>query len=77
MWVTSRARNSSGSPVSAPAVGPLALSDVDRVYQDCLAEGLGVTYPPTNHEWNAREMHVRHPDGHVFRIGQGIEEDEE
>jgi len=24
-----------------------------------------------------REMHVRHPDGHVFRISQGIEEDEE
>ena len=24
--------------------------------------------------WNVREMHVRHPDGHVFRIGQGLEE---
>jgi hypothetical protein len=21
----------------------------------------------------AREMHVRHPDGHVFRVSQGIE----
>jgi hypothetical protein len=23
--------------------------------------------------WNVREMHVRHPDGHVFRISQGLE----
>ena len=26
--------------------------------------------------WNVREMHVRHPDGHVFRIGREIEETE-
>jgi hypothetical protein len=24
--------------------------------------------------WCVREMHVRHPDGHVFRISQGIAE---
>jgi len=23
-----------------------------------------------------REMHVRHPDGHVFRISRGIEDEE-
>jgi hypothetical protein len=22
--------------------------------------------------WNVREMHVRHPDGHVFRISRGL-----
>jgi hypothetical protein len=21
--------------------------------------------------WGVREMHVRHPDGHVFRVGRG------
>jgi hypothetical protein len=26
--------------------------------------------------WGVREMHVRHPDGHVFRISQGIGSDE-
>jgi hypothetical protein len=26
--------------------------------------------------WGLREMHVRHPDGHVFRIGHGIEEED-
>src|SRR5689334_8559116 len=35
------------------------VDDVDTVYQHCLAQGLEVTWPPTNHEWNAREMHVR------------------
>jgi hypothetical protein len=27
--------------------------------------------------WGVREMHLRHPDGHVFRIGKSLEEDEE
>jgi len=22
---------------------------------------------------NVREMHLRHPDGHVFRVGRGFE----
>ena len=29
--------------------------------------------PATNMPRGAREMHVRHPDGHVFRVSQGIE----
>ena len=37
---------------------------------------LEVTWPPTDMPWNVREMHVRHPDGHVFRISRGIEETE-
>lgn len=24
--------------------------------------------------WGVREMHVRHPDGHIFRLSQAIEE---
>jgi hypothetical protein len=24
--------------------------------------------------WNVREMHVRHPDGHIFRFSQAIEQ---
>jgi catechol 2,3-dioxygenase-like lactoylglutathione lyase family enzyme len=51
------------------------VDDVDTIHQHCLAQGIEVTWPPTDHPWNAREMHVRHPDGHVFRIGQAIEED--
>ena len=25
------------------------------------------TWPPTDEPWGVRELHVRHPDGHVFR----------
>jgi hypothetical protein len=47
---------------------------VDPIHERCIREGLEVTWPPTDMPWNVREMHVRHPDGHVFRIGQGLEE---
>ena len=50
------------------------VEDVDAVHRECLAQGLEVTWPPTDMPWNVREMHVRHPDGHVFRISRGIPE---
>ena len=46
------------------------VDDVDAVHERCLAEGLEVTFRPTDEPWGVREMHVRHPDGHVFRIGR-------
>lgn len=49
------------------------VEDVDKVHQLCVAAGLEITMPPTNEPWNVREMHLRHPDGHVFRISRGIE----
>jgi catechol 2,3-dioxygenase-like lactoylglutathione lyase family enzyme len=55
----------------------LWVDDVDQVYQECLQKGIEVTFPPTDMPWNVREMHVRHPDGHVFRIGKGFEEEDE
>ena len=53
------------------------VDDVDAVHRHCVAAGLDITFPPTNMPWNVREMHVRHPDGHVFRVGTGIECKEE
>ena len=50
------------------------VDDVDVVHRECLAQGLEVTWPPTDMPWNVREMHVRHPDGHVFRISRGLPE---
>jgi hypothetical protein len=41
---------------------------VDAIHQCCIEEGLDITWPPTDMPWNVQEMHVRHPDGHVFRI---------
>ena len=50
------------------------VDDVDAVHQHCLERGIEVTWPPADMPWRVREMHVRHPDGHVFRIGRGLDE---
>ena len=52
------------------------VDDVDAIHQHCLAQAIEVTMPPTDEPWNVREMHIRHPDGHVFRISRGIGEAE-
>jgi len=48
------------------------VDDVDAVHKECVAAGLDVTFPPTDMPWKVREMHLRHPDGHVFRVSKGI-----
>ena len=50
------------------------VDDVDAIYEQCRARDIEVTMPPQNQPWNVREMHVRHPDGHVFRISKGLED---
>lgn len=55
----------------------LWVDDVDAVYKECIANGIEVTMPPGDKPWNVREMNVRHPDGHMFRIGKSFEEEEE
>ena len=51
------------------------VDDVDAIHRRCLERGLDVAWPPTDMPWGVREMHVRHPDGHVFRISKGTEEE--
>lgn len=48
------------------------VNDADAIHQRCLSEGLDITHPPTNEPWGVREFHVRHPDGHVFRISTNL-----
>jgi len=48
------------------------VDDVDAVHARCREAGLEVTMPPTDEPWGVREMHLRHPDGHVFRLSKGI-----
>ena len=52
------------------------VDDVDAVHRRCVEQQLEVTWLPTDMPWGVREMHVRHPDGHVFRISQGLEREE-
>ncbi len=49
------------------------VEDVDEVHKVCVAAGLDITMPPTDEPWDVREMHLRHPDGHVFRVSKGLE----
>lgn len=51
------------------------VDEVDAVHRLCVEQALDVTWLPTDMPWNVREMHVRHPDGHVFRISRGIPEE--
>ena len=48
------------------------VADVDAVHAVCVREDVDVIRPPQDEPWGVREMHVRHPDGHVFRISQPI-----
>lgn len=50
------------------------VEDVDAFHAECLTQGIEVTWPPTDMPWHVREVHIRHPDGHVFRVGRGIGE---
>lgn len=49
-------------------------AEVDATYLLALKEDLIVTMPPTDQPWGVRECHIRHPDGHTFRVSAGIEE---
>ena len=46
------------------------VDDVDAVHRACIEAQIDVTHPPTDEPWGVREMHVRHPDGHVLRVSQ-------
>ena len=53
------------------------IDDVDAIHKSCIENGIEVMWPPTDMPWGVREMHVRHPDGHIFRVSQGLGEDED
>ena len=48
------------------------VEDVEEMHKHCVATGLEVIFPPTDMPRNVRKMHLRHPDGHVFRIGEVV-----
>ncbi|MEL6779202.1 MAG: bleomycin resistance family protein [Cyanobacteria bacterium J06597_16] len=48
------------------------VDDVDAVHALAQAAHIEIVFPPTDCPWGVRECHLRHPDGHVFRMGQDI-----
>lgn len=43
-------------------------AEVDAAYELALKLGIVAPWPPTDMPWNVRECHIRHPDGHTFRV---------
>ena len=50
-------------------------AEVDAVYELALTLDVVAPFPPTDMPWNVRECHLRHPDGHTFRVSAGLEEE--
>ncbi|OED38606.1 bleomycin resistance protein [Chromatiales bacterium (ex Bugula neritina AB1)] len=48
----------------------LWVDDVDEIYKHCLANNIEITFEPADMPWGVREMHLRHPDGHIFRVSR-------
>lgn len=46
-------------------------AEVDAFHAKAIEQGCIVTHPPTDEPWGIREFHLRHPDGHTFRVGAG------
>jgi uncharacterized glyoxalase superfamily protein PhnB len=43
--------------------------EVDDMHSRAVDLGLDISMQPTDEPWGVREFHLRHPDGHTFRIG--------
>ena len=47
-------------------------ADVDGVHERAVELGYEVSMPPKDEPWGVREFHLRHPDGHTFRISSAL-----
>ncbi|HEY1368521.1 MAG TPA: VOC family protein [Gaiellaceae bacterium] len=47
-------------------------ADVDAAHALAVERGLDVVWPPTDEPWGVREFHLRHLDGHTFRVSSGL-----
>ncbi len=45
---------------------------LEAMHRSAAAMGYLITMPPTDEPWGVREFHLRHPDGHMFRVSAGI-----
>ncbi len=52
------------------------VNDVDAVHDTASQASIEVVFPPEDMPWGVRECHLRHPDGHVFRISAYAECDD-
>ena len=50
----------------------LFVDDVDAYHREVTERGANVIHGPCDEPWGCREFHVRDPNGHIIRFGQGI-----
>jgi hypothetical protein len=51
----------------------VGMEEVDKMHKAVRGRRAGGRIFPTDVSGNVRGMHLRHRDGHVFRIGRGFE----
>jgi len=42
--------------------------ELDAVHVRAIELGYEIAMEPTDESWGMREFHLRHPDGHIFRV---------
>ena len=47
-------------------------AELDAAYARAVELGCEILLEPTDEPWGMREFHLRHPDGHVFRVSAAI-----
>jgi len=48
-----------------------SLESLDALHETAKRLGYTITMPPKDEPWGVREFHLRHPDGHMFRVSAG------
>jgi uncharacterized glyoxalase superfamily protein PhnB len=43
-------------------------TELDAAHARAVELGYEISMPPTDESWGMREFHLRHPDGHTFRV---------
>ncbi len=43
-------------------------AELDAVHALAVSKQMDISMPPRDEPWGVREFHLRHPDGHTFRV---------
>jgi len=65
---------------TAPALNvsdvPASYAWFEALHATALERGFQIAMPPTDEPRGVRELHLRHPDRHVFRVSAGLGREE-
>ena len=52
-----------------------SVESLDELFATAVALGYTITMPPTDEPWGVREFHLRHLDGHMFRVSASLSDE--